>query len=112
MNQRQQNEQNKISQGVSSGSLTTTQGAHLQNAENRIQQQEASDLAKNNGHLTGAEDRQLNREENRVNRRINADEHKGPGGGGPKGAGKHPHGGPNGGGKPPGGNTPPVTTGT
>ena len=92
VNQREQNQEQKIAQGVSNGSLTSQQAAHLQGAENRIKQQEANDLAKNNGHLTKAEDRQLNREENRVNQHIKADErgakgkhHKGGAGGGAAG---------------------------
>ena len=77
VNKREQNLQNRITQGVQNGSLTPQQAANLEKGENRIQQQESTDLQKNNGHLTPGEDRQLNREENRESRRINGDEHGG-----------------------------------
>ena len=70
VNQREQNQQERIAQGVKSGSLTPQEAAKLENGEKQIQQKEATDLQNNNGHLTPAEDRQLNREENRESRRI------------------------------------------
>lgn len=75
VNQRENNEQKSIANGVRNGSLTAQQASHLEKGEQRIQSQEARDLAKNNGHLTKAEQRQLNREENRLTHRIQKDEH-------------------------------------
>jgi hypothetical protein len=75
VNQRENHEQQSIANGVKNGSLTAQQAGHLEKGEQRIQSQEARDLAKNNGHLTKAEQRQLNREENRLTHRIQKDEH-------------------------------------
>jgi hypothetical protein len=45
----------------------------LKSEDNSIRRQEQIDAARNGGHLTGQEDRQLNREENGLNRQINRD---------------------------------------
>ncbi len=69
------NQQARINQGVASGQLTqreynSTEG-HLQ----AIEAQRRHDLRKNDGRLTADEFRQLNREENRNSRRIYFDKH-------------------------------------
>ena len=75
VNQREQNQQNRIAQGVKNGSLTPQETAKLEQGESHIQKQEAKDLQKNNGHLTAAETAKLNREQNRESRRIHAEKH-------------------------------------
>ena len=75
VNQREGDQQQRITQGVDSGSLTAQQDAHLDKGEQRIQNQQASDLTKNNGHLTAAEQLRLNREQNRESRHIYDDKH-------------------------------------
>ena len=72
VNQREQNLNNRINQGVTNGTLNSQQAANLDQKVQNIQQQEAKDLAANSGHLTGAEDRQLNREESRLGHQIRA----------------------------------------
>jgi len=76
VNQREENQQDRIAQGVSNGTLSPQEAAKLEKGESRIQQQEAQDLQKNNGHLTPAEQAKLNSEENRQSRRIHAEKHK------------------------------------
>lgn len=89
INQREQIEQQRINQGLRDGTITPADAAKLQNRLNQIKQQEAADLARNNGHLTKEEARRLNREENREDRKINQDDHEiHPGGQHPKGGGK------------------------
>jgi len=75
VNQREGDQQQRITQGVNSGTLTAQQDTRLDNSEQRIQNQEASDLSKNNGHLTAAEQLRLNHEQNRDSRRIYDDKH-------------------------------------
>jgi len=75
VNQREQNQQNRIAQGVKSGSLTPQETANLEKGESHIQKQEANDLQKNNGHLTAAEQSKLNKEENRESRKIHHEKH-------------------------------------
>ena len=73
VNQREQNQQNRIAQGVNKGTLNAQQTANLEKGESKIQQKEADDLQKNDGHLTKPEERQLNGEENRESDRIYRD---------------------------------------
>ena len=75
VNQREQNQQDRIAQGVKSGSLTPQEAANLEKGESKIQQQEKADLQKNNGHLTAAEQAQLNKEENKESKRIHRKKH-------------------------------------
>ncbi len=75
VNGREGLQQKRIAQGVSSGKLTPQEQAQLQRSGNRIQKQEANDLAKNDGHLTPAEKARLNHEENRRSHHIFEDKH-------------------------------------
>jgi hypothetical protein len=72
-----QDQQARINQGVRSGNLTYGEDRRLQGAENRIQAERNRDLARNDGHLTGHEAASLNRQENRLSTRIYADKHNG-----------------------------------
>ena len=76
VNQREENQQDRIAQGVSNGTLSPQEAAKLEKGESRIQQQEAQDLQKNNGHLTPAEQAKLNSEENRLSHRIHHEKHE------------------------------------
>ncbi len=76
VNQREQNQQNRIANGINSGKLTSGQAARLENTQSRIQNQEQRDMAAHNGHLTKQEQNQLNREQNRTSGRIYRDKHK------------------------------------
>ena len=75
VNQREENQQQRIAQGDSAGTLTPGQTNRIENKENKIQSQETTDMDKHDGHLTRREDHQLNREENHVSRRIYDDKH-------------------------------------
>jgi hypothetical protein len=75
VNRRQTRQQKRIAQGVKSGSLSPREAARLEKREAGVQRQENRDLAKHNGHLTKAEQRQLNRRENRISRSIFRDKH-------------------------------------
>jgi uncharacterized lipoprotein YajG len=77
VNRRQTRQQARIAQGVKSGSLNPREASNLERREAGIQRQEQRDMAKHNGHLTKAEQRQLNRRENRVSRAIYRKKHNG-----------------------------------
>lgn len=75
VNGRETNQQNRIANGVKNGQLTPRQTAHLERGEQRLQNNEKRDMAKDNGHLTKQDQRQLNREANHMSKRIAADKH-------------------------------------
>ena len=75
VNQRETNQQNRIANGVKNGQLTPGQTARLERGEQRLQNNEKKDMAKDNGHLTKQDRRQLNREANRMSGRIYKDKH-------------------------------------
>lgn len=75
INQREKNQQNRIANGVKNGQLTPRQTARLERGEQRLQNNEKRDLAKDHGHLTKRDQRQLNREANHMSKRIYKDKH-------------------------------------
>jgi hypothetical protein len=68
--QRRENQQDRIAQGIRSGSLNAGETAHLENREQGINQRIAADRQANGGKLTGQEKRQVNRAQNRASRNI------------------------------------------
>lgn len=75
INGRETNQQNRIANGIKNGQVTPGQTARLERGEQRLQNNEKRDMAKNNGHLTKKDQRQLNREANHMSKRIYADKH-------------------------------------
>lgn len=75
VNRRETNQQNRIANGVKNGKLTPGQTAHLERGEQRLQNNEKRDMAKNNGHLTKQNQRQLNHEANNMSKPIATDKH-------------------------------------
>ena len=75
INQREQNQQDRIANGVKSGQLTPGETQRLERGEQRLENNEKKDMAKDNGHLTKQDQRQLNREANRMSKRIYKDKH-------------------------------------
>jgi hypothetical protein len=75
VNQREVNQQNRINQGIKSGQLTPQETSHLETREANLQSTEAKDEAKHNGHLTKAEQRNLNHRENKISRSIYRKKH-------------------------------------
>jgi hypothetical protein len=73
--QRIDNQQHRINQGVRSGSLTAGEYRRLDNGEDHIQAERNRDLRRDDGHLTTAQYRQLNRQENNLSDRIYFDKH-------------------------------------
>jgi hypothetical protein len=75
VNRRQTRQQKRIANGINSGSLSPKETAHLENREANLQKTEQKDMAAHNGHLTKAEQRNLNHRENRISRSIKRDKH-------------------------------------
>jgi len=75
VNRRETRQQARIGQGVKGGQLTPGETRRLERGEQRLQNNEKKDMAKDNGHLTKQDQRQLNREANRMSKRIYHDKH-------------------------------------
>jgi len=75
VNRREQNQQRRIGNGVKSGKLNSPQAAHLEKRETSVQKREQKDMAKHNGHLTKAEQKGINRQQNRISKSIYKDKH-------------------------------------
>ncbi len=76
VNQREENQQDRIAAGVKNGKLTPGQTARLERGERRLQNNEKRDMAADGGHLTKQDQHQLNREANHMSRRIAHDKNK------------------------------------
>ena len=75
VNQREQNQQKRIANGINNGSLNAHETANLERREASVQKQEQAVMAKHNGHLTKTEQRQLNRRQDRISHSIYKDKH-------------------------------------
>jgi hypothetical protein len=75
VNQRLDNQQARINQGLANGSMTGKQAARDEAHDANIAKRESVDEAKHNGHLTKGEQNRLNRSENRNSRRIYRQKH-------------------------------------
>ena len=72
---RQENQQDRIAQGVKSGQLTAGETANLEKKEAAINKETRTDRAANGGKLTSAEKAQVNKQQNQVSKQIYADKH-------------------------------------
>lgn len=70
VNQRLDNQQKRIDQGVANGTIAPKQQARDEKHLANIAKRESVDEAKHNGHLTKGEQRRLNHAENRNSRHI------------------------------------------
>ena len=68
--QRQENQQDRIAQGIKSGQLTAGETAHLENQQQGINREVAADRQANGGHLTGADRKAINQSQNGASRNI------------------------------------------
>ena len=71
--QRKENQQDRIAQGVQSGQLTAGETKNLETKEARLNKEERTMRAEDNGHLTAADRARLNRQQNRLSNQIHAD---------------------------------------
>ena len=75
VNKREENQQQRIGNGVKSGKLSAQQTSNLEKREANVQNREQKDMAAHNGHLTKAEQKGINRQQNRVSKSIYKDKH-------------------------------------
>jgi len=73
--QRQERQQQRIAQGVSSGQLTPRETARLENKEAAIHREVRHDRQQNGGNLTNKEKAQINHQQNHVSRQIYRQKH-------------------------------------
>jgi hypothetical protein len=77
VNRRETRQQKRIANGVKNGTLNPKETAHLEKREAALKKTEQADMAKNGGHLTKAQQRNLNHRENRISRSIKRDKTNG-----------------------------------
>jgi hypothetical protein len=75
VNDRRNDQQQRIANGVKSGQLTPGETRNLENREANINHQVATDRAANGGKLTQQERQQINHEQNGVSQQISNDKH-------------------------------------
>lgn len=73
--QRKDNQQDRIANGVQSGQLTAGETANLERKEAAINGETRADRAANGGKLTVAEKAQINNQQNHLSNQIYADKH-------------------------------------
>jgi hypothetical protein len=75
LNQRRENQQDRIAQGVQSGSLTAGETANIEKKEAAVNQEVRADQSLNGGHLTGQEKQIVNGQQNNLSKQIYSDKH-------------------------------------
>jgi hypothetical protein len=72
---RKENQQDRIANGVKNGSLTPHETANLENKEAGLNKEIRHDRKQNGGNLTNKEKAQINRQQNRLSKNIYKDKH-------------------------------------
>jgi len=72
---RLENQQDRIKQGLKNGTLTNQEAHQLYRKDQRIATQERKDMAANGGHLTKQEQKQMNKELNHNSKKIYKEKH-------------------------------------
>ncbi|HWW23253.1 MAG TPA: hypothetical protein VNY78_05080 [Edaphobacter sp.] len=75
INQRKENQQDRIAQGVKSGQLTAGETAKLEHQEAGINKEEKGMRAQDNGHLTKQDRKTIKQQQNQESKRIYRDKH-------------------------------------
>ena len=70
INERKENQQDRIAQGVKAGTLSPAEAAKLEHQEAAINKEEAAMRAQNNGKLTKADRKLLQKQQNKESKRI------------------------------------------
>ncbi len=73
--QRKENQQDRIANGVANGSLTPHETANLEHKEVGLNREIRHDRRQNGGNLTNKEKAQVNRQQNGLSRNIYRDKH-------------------------------------
>jgi hypothetical protein len=75
VNQRRENQQDRIAQGIRSGQLTAGETGNLETKEAAINQEVHTDRTLNGGKLTSQERQTVNQQQNQVSRQIYSGKH-------------------------------------
>jgi hypothetical protein len=75
INQRKENQQDRIANGIQSGELTAGETRNLEKKESEVNQEERDMRKLDNGHLTAADRATLHRQQNVVSKDIYQDKH-------------------------------------
>jgi hypothetical protein len=75
INQRKENQQDRIANGVQSGQLTAGETHNLEKKESEINHEEHDMRKLDNGHLTAADRATLNQQQNQLSRQVYRDKH-------------------------------------
>ncbi len=75
INQRKENQQDRIANGVQSGQLTAGETKNLETKEAGLNKEEAGMRAEDNGHLTSADRSLINKQQNGLSHQIYQDKH-------------------------------------
>jgi hypothetical protein len=75
INQRKENQQDRIANGIQSGQLTAGETKHLETKESEINHEERDMRKLDDGHLTGADRATLHQQQNAVSKDIYKDKH-------------------------------------
>jgi hypothetical protein len=75
VNQRKENQQDRIANGVQSGQLTAGETHNLEKSESQLNHEEHDMRQLDNGHLTAADRATLNQQQNQLSNRIYTDKH-------------------------------------
>jgi hypothetical protein len=75
VNQRRQNQQDRISNGVQSGQLTAGETKNLEGREANLNREIKDDRSADNGKLTNQERQQVNHQQNNLSKSIYTDKH-------------------------------------
>ena len=75
VDQRKENQQDRVAQGIQSGQLTAGETAKVEKKEAAINQEVRADRTLNGGKLSGQEKQIVNRQQNQMSKQIYADKH-------------------------------------
>jgi hypothetical protein len=74
---RKENQQDRIANGVQSGSLTAGETSHVEHQESNLNKEIRTDRRANGGNLTNNEKRQVNHQQYHLSKEIYRDKHNG-----------------------------------
>ena len=74
---RKENQQDRIANGVKNGTLTPHETANLEKKESNLNKETRQDRKQNGGNLTNKQKAQVNRQQNRLSKNIYKDKHNG-----------------------------------
>ena len=75
INQRKENQQDRIANGIQDGQLTAGETKHLEKKETELNQEERDMRKLDNGHLTAADRATLNQQQNKLSKDIYKQKH-------------------------------------